>query len=106
MPTFNDQVDIVLVGNSGNPEASIGQESLVVTHTENGIAPGVTFNNDWGGYFVQRFTFKNPSANLPKDEAGSLIADWNGITMAGTKTLRFSIGPLWRFGRIPGAPIL
>jgi hypothetical protein len=106
MPTFNDQVDIVLAGNSGVPETSIGEESLVVTHSENGLSPGVTFNNALGDYFVQRFTFNKAPANIPNGESGSLVADWNGITMVGTETLRFSIGTPWHIGFVPGAPIL
>jgi hypothetical protein len=102
MPAFTDQVTIELQ-NFTNPTPSIGEPSLIVSHNENGLAPGVDFNNEGGGYFVQRFTFGGDSTP-PQQESASLVADWHGLSVIGFETLQFVIGsPWWRV--LPSEPL-
>lgn len=68
---------------------TIGRESLIVKHTENGKAAAVSFVND-GGHFVQRFVFGSNSG-LPQGEGASLWASWNGLVIAWHQNLSFVI---------------
>jgi hypothetical protein len=97
MPTYDEQVIIELTNFSADGVTpTIGEPSLVVQHNENGIAPGVDFNNNGGGYFVQRFTFGGDSTP-PQQESASFVADWHGLSVIGFQTLQFAIGtPWWR----------
>jgi hypothetical protein len=104
MPTYDEQVIIELTNFSADGTTpTIGEPSLVVQHNENGIAPGVDFNNNGGGYFVQRFTFGGDS-HLPQQEAASFVADWHGLSVIGLETLQFAIGSPWS-PVLPGQPL-
>ena len=92
MADFNEPVIITLWGDFNNGGPSIGTESLVVKHNENGVAPGVTFLNDGGGHFIQRFVFTNAAANLPGGEAGSIWAGWQGLQLSAQQLLSIVIG--------------
>src|ERR1700742_4440214 len=92
MQTFNEEVSINLVGDWTNGGPSIGSESLVVEHSENGISPAVTCLNDGGGHFVFRFVF-GPDAKLPNGEAASFLANWQDMTVTAQQLLSFVIGP-------------
>jgi hypothetical protein len=87
------QVTIDRSGDWNSPQPSIGSESLVVKHSENGRAPGVSLVNDGGGHFVQRFQF-GANSGLPQGEAASLWANWNGLVVAGNSSVSFVIGNL------------
>jgi len=91
--TYNEQVIVDRSGNWNSPDPSIGGESLIVRHSENGRAAGVTFMNDGGGHFVQQFAFAQDS-QLPAGEAATLYADWHGLTVTGQLGMLFSVGPL------------
>lgn len=78
----------------GNFGAGIGGESLIVKHSENDRHPGVTFMNDGGGHFVQRFLF-GANSGLPNGgEAANLWADWNGLVIQAQSNLSFVVGSL------------
>jgi hypothetical protein len=71
-------------------QPTIGGESFIVKHNENGKAPAVSFINDGGGHFVQRFLF-GPNSGLPQGEAASLWAGWHGLVVTGHESLVFVI---------------
>jgi hypothetical protein len=104
MPTYDEQVIIELTNFSADGVTpAIGEPSLVVQHNENGIAPGVDFNNNGGGYFVQRFTFGGDSTP-PQQESASFVADWHGLSVIGFQTLQFAIGTPW-YRPLPTEPL-
>ena len=91
MANFNEEVNISLTGDWNNGGPSIGQESLIVQHSENGISPAVTFMNAGGGHFVFRFVFGD-DAGLPGGEAASLWAGWQGLEVSAQSELSFVVG--------------
>jgi hypothetical protein len=93
MQTINDQLTVAQTGNWNSPNPSIGGESLIVIHSENGTSPGVTFANVGGEHFVHQFTF-GTDANLPGGVAGNVSADWHGLTLTGHQGMVFSVGEL------------
>jgi hypothetical protein len=92
MAQFNEEVTIDLQGDFTSQNPTIGSPSLVVGHSENGRAPGVIFENEGGGFFIQSFQF-GADSNLPNNEAGTIIADWHGLTFTAQSGMLLSIGP-------------
>lgn len=93
MQSFNEEVVITLVGNWADNNPSIGTESLIVEHSENGQAPGVTFKNNGGGHFVQQFEF-GANSKLPGGIAANIYANWQGLQLTGNSTVSIIAGPL------------
>jgi hypothetical protein len=91
MPTFNDELVVERTGDWNSPDPTIGTESLMVTHSENGTAPGVTFANVGGGHFLHQFTF-GANSGLPGGVAASFCADWHGLKVTGQQGLLFALG--------------
>jgi len=86
-------IDMAGVNWGASNDPTTVSESLIVTHTENGRSPGVTFMNDGGGHFVQQFKF-GADSKLPNGVAASLWADWNGLVLAANERFSFRIGGL------------
>jgi len=97
----SSQLLIDRAGDWNSSDPSIDGESLVVKHSENGLAPGVTFVNDGGGHFVQQFVFTNQSANLPGGVAANLWGNWRGLTITGQRNLSFVLGSIADATNVP-----
>ncbi|HEX3663753.1 MAG TPA: hypothetical protein VHU23_00760 [Rhizomicrobium sp.] len=91
MPTFTEELIVERTGDFNNQSASIGGETLVVNHSENGQSPAVTFTNQGGGHFLHQYTF-GANSNLPNGVAATFRVDWNGLAVMGQKGVLFYVG--------------